>query len=73
LPFFPNLKTASHKPYKCHKTGGLMAGRTRKVEVRVFLEPALVKFVDSKIGTLGTSRSQVIRTFVLDRYQQEVK
>jgi hypothetical protein len=50
-----------------------MAGRTRKVEVRVFLEPALVKYVDSKIGVLGTSRSQVIRTFVLDRYQEESK
>jgi metal-responsive CopG/Arc/MetJ family transcriptional regulator len=43
----------------------------RKVEVRVFLEPWLVERIDQLLGKLGGTRSEVIRTIVIQFFLKE--
>jgi len=43
----------------------------KKKEVRVFLEPKIIEWLKKKQGTYGLTLSEVIRTMLLTRYQQE--
>jgi antitoxin component of RelBE/YafQ-DinJ toxin-antitoxin module len=43
-----------------------MAGKVRKEEMRVFVEPWVAERVRAEVGFLGMTESEVVRTILLD-------